>query len=101
MLALPIVPPVVSARLDSMKEYFEKTQKCSVCEVQGEDRLIDSSTHFISVAPFAATFPFEIWIIPRDHSPHFHEIDDEKVNRMPILFFHYLIIIFQLSSQQK
>lgn len=78
MLALPIVPPVVSARLDGMKEYFEKTQKCSVCEVQGEDRLIDSSTHFISVAPFAATFPFEIWIIPRDHSPHFHEIDDEK-----------------------
>ncbi|EXB89958.1 putative galactose-1-phosphate uridyltransferase [Morus notabilis] len=78
MLALPIVPPTVSARLDSMKEYFDQTQKCSVCEVQGEDHLIDASTHFISVVPFAASFPFEIWIIPRDHSPHFHEINDEK-----------------------
>ena len=79
MLALPIVPPAVSTRLDSMKEYFDRSQKCSICEVHGEDLLIDASTHFISIAPFAATYPFEIWIIPRDHSPHFHEIDGDKV----------------------
>lgn len=90
MLALPIVPPTVSARLDSMKEYFDQTQKCSVCEVQGEDHLIDASTHFISVVPFAASFPFEIWIIPRDHSPHFHEINDEKVSKTPIFLIPYL-----------
>lgn len=80
ILALPVVPPTVSARLNSMKEYFDKTGKCSLCEVQHEDLLIDASSHFISVVPFAATFPFEIWIIPRDHSTHFHEIDGEKVN---------------------
>ncbi|KAK9951704.1 hypothetical protein M0R45_007140 [Rubus argutus] len=51
MIALPIVPPAVAARLD---------------------------THFISVVPYAATFPFEIWIIPLSHSPHFHELDGEK-----------------------
>ncbi|PON86859.1 Galactose-1-phosphate uridyl transferase, class I [Trema orientale] len=78
MLALPIVPPNVSARIEGMKEYFGQTEKCAICEVRREDLLIDASTHFISVVPFAATFPFEIWIIPRDHSPHFHEIDDEK-----------------------
>ena len=79
MLAMPIVPPAVSTRLNGMKEYFDRTQRCSICEVKGEDLLIDASTHFISVAPFAATFPFEIWIIPRKHSPHFHEIDADKV----------------------
>ncbi|XP_034694179.1 ADP-glucose phosphorylase [Vitis riparia] len=78
IMALPIVPPTVSSRLDCMKGYFEQTGKCSVCEMPVKDLLIDESTHYISIIPFAATFPFEIWIVPRDHSPHFHEIDSEK-----------------------
>ncbi|KAK4345380.1 hypothetical protein RND71_035556 [Anisodus tanguticus] len=78
IIALPIVPPTVSARLDSMTEYFQQTGKCSLCDIQPNELLIDESAHFISLVPFAATFAFEIWIIPRDHSSHFHEIDSEK-----------------------
>lgn len=78
MLALPVIPPTVSTRLDSMKEFFHETGKCSICEVRVEDLLIDESTHFISIVPFAASFPFEIWIIPRHHTSHFHELDDAK-----------------------
>ena len=98
MLALPIVPPTVSARIESMKEYFLQTKKCAICEVRGEDLLIDSSTHFISVVPSAATFPFEIWIIPRCHSPHFHEIDDEKVITIaPWIYFFYMVLFVKLK----
>ena len=79
IMALPVVPPTVSARHDSMKEYFDQSGKCSLCEDQSKDLLIASSTHFISIVPFAATFPFETWIIPLGHSSHFHEIDNEKV----------------------
>ncbi|KAJ6924477.1 hypothetical protein NC652_017682 [Populus alba x Populus x berolinensis] len=79
ILALPVIPSSVSARLEGMKEYFEKTGKCSLCEVRAKELLIDESSHFISIAPFAATFPFEIWIIPRVHSSHFHELDFEKM----------------------
>ncbi|PSS21093.1 ADP-glucose phosphorylase [Actinidia chinensis var. chinensis] len=50
IMALPVVPPAVSARLDSMKEYFDQTGKCSLCEDQSNDLLIASSTHFISIA---------------------------------------------------
>ncbi|KAF5749177.1 putative galactose-1-phosphate uridylyltransferase [Tripterygium wilfordii] len=78
ILALPVVPPNVSTRLDCMKEYFARVGRCSLCEVQVKDILIDESKHFISIVPFAATFPFEIWIIPRTHSSHFHELDCEK-----------------------
>ncbi|XP_062167702.1 ADP-glucose phosphorylase [Alnus glutinosa] len=78
ILALPVVPPTVSARLDSAKEFFHETGKCSICEVRVEGLLIDESSHFISVVPFAASFPFEIWIIPRHHSSHFHELDGAK-----------------------
>ncbi|KAK3011442.1 hypothetical protein RJ639_012044 [Escallonia herrerae] len=78
MIALPVVPPTVSTRLDSMKEYFGQTGKCSLCEIRFDALLIDESIHFISISPFAATFPFEIWIIPRYHSSHFHELDGVK-----------------------
>lgn len=79
LLALPVVPPNVSARLDSMKELFHETGKCSICEIRVEDLLIDESSHFISIVPYAASFPFEMWIIPRHHSSHFHELDGAKV----------------------
>ncbi|KAM3690519.1 hypothetical protein ACB098_09G130300 [Castanea mollissima] len=79
IIGLPVVPPNVSARVDSMKQFFNETGKCSVCEIQAKELLIDESTHFISVVPFAATFPFEIWIIPRDHSSHFHQLDEAKI----------------------
>ncbi|KAL0397454.1 UNVERIFIED_CONTAM: ADP-glucose phosphorylase [Sesamum calycinum] len=78
IMALPVVPPTASARILSMKEDFAHTGKCGLCQVKQDDLLIDESSHFISVVPFAATFPFEIWIVPRDHSSHFHELDNDK-----------------------
>ncbi|BBH06907.1 UTP:galactose-1-phosphate uridylyltransferase [Prunus dulcis] len=60
IMALPVVPPAVATRLGMSVG------------------LIDVSAHFISIVPFAATFPFEMWIIPLDHSSHFHELDSEK-----------------------
>jgi UDPglucose--hexose-1-phosphate uridylyltransferase len=79
ILALPIIPPSVSARLANMKDYFYQTGKCCICEIQSEELLIDSSTYFFSLVPFAASLPFEIWIVPRNHSAHFHELDAEMV----------------------
>jgi len=88
MMALPVIPPSVSARLTSMKDHFDQTGKCFICEIQCKDLLIDSSTNFFSLVPFAATFPFEIWIVPRYHTAHFHELDAEKV---PLLYLQSLV----------
>ncbi|KAM7272296.1 hypothetical protein ACFE04_026959 [Oxalis oulophora] len=78
ILSLPVIPPKVAARMDAMKEYFNEKGKCNLCQVQPSDLIINESRYFISIVPFAASFPFEMWIIPRDHSSHFHEIDPDK-----------------------
>ncbi|EPS60620.1 galactose-1-phosphate uridylyltransferase [Genlisea aurea] len=84
IMALPIIPPTVSARIHSMKEHFERSGKCAVCEMCDQERnrdlVVDASVRFVSLVPFAATFPFEIWIIPRSHSSHFHRIDDHEAS---------------------
>ena len=80
MLALPIVPPTVSARLDSMKDYKMQTGKCCICNmIQSEDILIKDTAEFFAIVPHAAAFPFEIWIGPRYHSDHFQSLSAEKV----------------------
>ncbi|KAE9612521.1 hypothetical protein Lal_00033309 [Lupinus albus] len=78
ILAVPIIPTNVSTRLESMKCYFDQKGKCCLCESHSENLLINSSTYFVSLVPFAASFPFEMWIVPKYHSAHFHELDDEK-----------------------
>lgn len=79
IIALPVIPTLVSTRLSSMKENFDQTGKCALCEIQSKDLVIHETDNFISLVPFAATFPFEMWIIPRNHSAHFHELDIDMV----------------------
>nr|GEV60031.1 ADP-glucose phosphorylase [Tanacetum cinerariifolium] len=78
ILALPVLPTTASTRLDSMRQYHNQTGKCILCDIKTDQLLIDKSTHFISIAPFASTFAFETWIVPCYHSSHFHELDEDK-----------------------
>ena len=80
LIALPIVPPSVSSRFTAMKEYFEQTGQCVLCEKPPKELVIHESKYFIAVVPFAASYAFEIWVIPQYHSAHFQDIDKDKVN---------------------
>ncbi|KAM0053104.1 putative galactose-1-phosphate uridyl transferase, class I, HIT-like superfamily [Helianthus debilis subsp. tardiflorus] len=78
IIALPVIPSTASTRLNSMKECHNQTGKCVLCNIHTNKLLIDESTHFISISPFASAFPFETWIVPRYHSSHYHELDEDK-----------------------
>lgn len=78
MLGTPFVPPSITSRLNCMKEVFERTGKCSLCEIQSKDSLVSETPNFLAIVPFAASYPFEMWIIPRQHGSYFHEIDQDK-----------------------
>ena len=79
MLGTPFVPPSVTTRLNCMKEFFDRSGNCSLCEIRSKDTLISETPNFSAIVPFAASYPFEIWIIPRQHLSYFHEIDEDKV----------------------
>lgn len=96
IIGLPFVPPTVSTRLDSLKEVFDKSGKCGLCEAASEDILINESNHFLAIVPFAASFPFEVWIIPRDHTSYFHDMDEQKAMDFGGLL---RLILLKLSKQ--
>lgn len=78
LVALPIVPPVVDCELRGARARFAETDRCIYCDIiaQSKDRIIDSDDSFVAFCPFASRFPYEMWILPRHHSAHFHTEDD-------------------------
>ncbi|XP_031476071.1 ADP-glucose phosphorylase [Nymphaea colorata] len=96
LMGVPFVPATVSARLDSAKENFCRTGKCLLCEIKTEELLVGESTHFFALVPFAASLPFEIWIIPRLHASHFEEIDHEKATDLGSML---KLMLLKLSKQ--
>ncbi len=76
LIALPIVPKRVREEVDKSKHYFEEKERCIFCdmirqEVETGSRVISENEHFIALAPYAPRFPFETWLLPRQHSSAF------------------------------
>lgn len=80
IIAMPVVPQRVSEELDRARKYYEIKERCIFCdivrqEMQTGTRVVLETDHFLVVCPYAARFPFELWILPRRHLSHFEECE--------------------------
>jgi UDPglucose--hexose-1-phosphate uridylyltransferase len=76
LIALPIVPLSVQQELRGAGDYYSLKERCIFCDILNQEshdrrRVIFENDGFIVACPFAARFPFELWIIPKDHGSHF------------------------------
>ena len=79
LIALPIVPKRVREEVDSSKRYYDEKERCIFCdmirqELETGTRMILENDSFIALAPYAPRFPFEAWILPRQHSSAFENM---------------------------
>jgi UDPglucose--hexose-1-phosphate uridylyltransferase len=84
LIALPIVPKRVQEELRGAERYFEFRDRCPYCdmlhqEVQEDERLVCENRSFVAICPFMSSFPFEIWILPKDHRADFALITPEAI----------------------
>jgi len=84
LIALPMIPKNVLEELAGSRKYFEYRGRCIFCdiarqEIQEEERVLIETNHFVSFCPFVSRFPFEIQILPKEHSCHFHEIKEKEM----------------------
>ena len=80
LIATPVVPNLVQREMRGARDYFGFRGRCLFCdmikqETMSESRIAHDSDHFVSFCPFAGRFPFETWVLPKDHSSHFDSID--------------------------
>ncbi|MBM3255675.1 MAG: galactose-1-phosphate uridylyltransferase, partial [Candidatus Omnitrophica bacterium] len=82
--ALPMVPKNVMEEIKGAHDYFEYRERCVFCdiirqEMQEKERVILENKHFLSFCPFVSRFPFETWIIPKNHHGYFYHMIPEEV----------------------
>ena len=87
LMALPVIPNNVALQLASFEDYRVKMDRCLMCdilerEVQEEVRIVDDREGYLVVAPFAASSPFQLNIIPETHSHDFSLSDDGSLGRL-------------------
>ncbi len=76
IIALPIVPTRVREEIQGAKNYFDYKDRCVYCDIIRQElrdrrRVVYENQGFVSLAPFASRFPFEMWILPKLHQPSF------------------------------
>ena len=78
LIALPIIPRQVAEEIEGSRLYYNYKERCIYCdiarqEMYAEERSVAENDHFLAITPFAARFPFETWIIPKNHNSCFDE----------------------------
>ena len=84
IIATPIVPRHRRWQEDEAQRYFDERGSCAYCdilafEMSDRQRVIDENERFLAFVPYAAEVPFEIWILPKEHSSDFGTISDAEV----------------------
>ena len=83
LIALPVNPKRVKEELAGCKRYYEYRERCIFCdmirhEIDAGVRIIEHSDGFVAFTPYASRFPFEIWVLPEDHSCDFYNLKNTK-----------------------
>ena len=78
LIALPIVPVQAENEARGARLYYESKNRCIYCdivrrEITDSTRVISEDDRFLVFAPFAARFPYETWIVPKQHSSNFED----------------------------
>jgi UDPglucose--hexose-1-phosphate uridylyltransferase len=84
LMALPVTPRVIKAKLIAARDYYTLKERCIYCDVLHQElterkRLVAETDDFVSIAPFASRSPFELNVFPKFHSSAFSRISSTQV----------------------
>ncbi len=83
LIALPVTPKHVKDKLSSAREHYRHKERCIFCDIITQelmlgDRVVFDHEHFVALSPYAARFPFELVIYPKQHAHDFTQLDPER-----------------------
>ncbi len=84
LIATPVVPKHVRESVNGAKNYYEYKERCVFCDMVKQEmttgtRIVAENDDFVAFVPFAARFPFEVWIIPKVHDSEFEDVQKHEV----------------------
>ncbi len=87
IIATPITPKTVAMELDSAMQYYYVKERCIFCdlmkqEIEDGSRIVESNEQFVAYCPYASRFPFEMMLLPREHSHDYGLNSDDQLRAM-------------------
>jgi UDPglucose--hexose-1-phosphate uridylyltransferase len=91
LIALPILPRMITSELEGSLSYYKYKERCIFCdiirqEINREIRLVAQNELFIAIAPYAPRSPFEMWILPKKHSSSYISMDENHFIALSEIF---------------
>ncbi len=91
LIALPILPRMIVSELDGALSYYKYKERCIFCdivrqEIRGKTRVVCQNEDFITITPFAPRTPFEMWVLPKNHTSSFRKQDDVSLLSLAEVF---------------
>ena len=91
LIAIGQGPSIFADRTVQFRLHAEAQGSCLACDIERAllakpDLLVAQSQHFIAFCPFASRFPYEIWILPREHRSHFGHSEPGVLLELATLF---------------
>jgi UDPglucose--hexose-1-phosphate uridylyltransferase len=85
LIALPIVPELVSDEIAGAQRHFVVKNRCIFCDIIAQEkavglRIVNENDRFITLCPYAPRFPFEMWLLPKFHSDRFEDCAAEDIS---------------------
>jgi UDPglucose--hexose-1-phosphate uridylyltransferase len=87
LIALPIVPKRVAEEVDAARLFYESKERCIFCDIAHQEsaagvRLVAETERFTVIEPYAPRFPFETWILPKQHASHYETSDGPTLQNL-------------------
>lgn len=90
LIATDFPPPQIEQEEAEARARYDETGRCPYCtmieeELDTETRLVRSTDRFVVFVPFAAHVPYELWILPREHTPEFGRLTNTDRRQLAAL----------------
>lgn len=91
LIALPILPRMITSELEGSLSYYRYKERCVFCDIIRQEldqdlRLVTQNDKFIAIVPFAPRSPFEMWVIPKRHASAYVDADSETLKALAAIF---------------
>lgn len=85
LIALPAVPREPREEIIGARAYYQSEGRCIYCDILRRDaanneRAVAESEHFFVICPFASRFPYETWILPKQHEAFFERSAEQYMD---------------------
>ena len=83
LFASSIIPINLIKEIEGSRRYYKEKGNCVYCDILKDEkddgnRILVENDDFLAFCFFAPRFPFETWIMPKEHLSHFENIKHEK-----------------------